>query len=439
VIKTLQQYKFLSIFIVSIHLVYFLTALYFEGIYTIDSPGYLFQAQNLVNFHSVYAGNYKLPLLADYFAFRPPFYGYFIVVCKFFYQSDYSVLFAQNIIAIVLIFYVLHFVNKLGVKSKIINLCFPICLIFYPAHFVYTNTIMSDSIFEAMVFALFYQTYYCFQKPSFGKIMVISFVIAISMITKPVSILIGLLVCLVLLFAPKYPKIYLAPVIILPLLAYFSFGYAVKKETGYFQFTSMKSFVAVRCLVKYSAANAYGANYSDSLCAAIVQNADAQPSLADRFNYIDSSCNQFLLHHKMAFFKTYLKGCLTFIFDPGRYDLYKLFNANNDQALGMYQTLQQFGIKAMLKFLFGLNFFGLLCLAILAIWNTLVAIVFVLFFIKSKYEFFLKLLIAMFVLYFLFTTGVLGVSRYRVHIFPILLTTVLLWANQFLFPKTSHD
>ncbi len=434
-IKTLQQYKNLSIFIVAIHLVYFFISLYFGGIYTIDSPGYLFQAKNLVQYHSVYAGDYTIKLLPDYFAFRPPLYAGFIIVCKFFVNSNYSILFVQNVLAIIMMFYVIHWLVQLEVKAKILNIIIPIYLVFYPAHFVYANTIMSDTIFEVFTFALFYQTYRFYQSPNLQKALFIGFIIALSLLTKPVSILIGLLVCLVLLFVKNYNKIYIAFALIFPLIAYFSFGFAVKKETGYFQFTSMKSFVALRCLVKYSASNAYGVDYADSLCTAIVNGADAQVTMAKRFDYLDSSCNTFIANHKLAFLKVYSKGCITFLFDPGRYDLYKLFNANNDNALGMYQTLQQFGIKAMLKFLFGLNFLGLIALAFLAIWNVIVVIVFILFLLKTNYSIILKILIAVFVFYFLLTTGVLGVSRYRIHISPMLLMAFVLWTNQSLIAR----
>lgn len=429
-IKTLQQYKFLSIFIISIHLVYFLVALYFNGIYTVDSPGYLFQAQNLLKYHSLYAGDLMLPIQNDYFALRPPFYAFFIIVCKSIYHSDYSVLFIQNIIAIILILNVLKIASELGVKSKILNFVLPICLVFYPAHFVYANTIMSDTIFEVMVFLLFKTTYSFYQNPTLKKALSIGLIIAVALITKPVSILIGLLVCGVMLFIKNYNKIYIAYLLVFPAMAYLSLSFAVQQETGYFQFTSMKSFAAVRCLVKYSAANAYGPDYADSIASAIVSQSEQQATLAQRYQYIDSSCNHFLANHKMAFLKVYVKGCLTFMFDPGRYDLYKLFNANNDNALGMYQTLQQYGIKTTLQFLLGINFWGLLALAILICWNILVVIVFILFLLKTHSPTFLKLLIALFVMYFLLTTGVLGVSRYRIHIYPILLMAILLWANQ---------
>jgi hypothetical protein len=392
----------------------------------------LFQAKNLVQYHSVYAGDYTIKLLPDYFAFRPPLYAGFIIVCKFFVNSNYSILFVQNVLAIIMLFYVIHWLVQLEVKAKILNIIIPIYLVFYPAHFVYANTIMSDTIFEVFTFALFYQTYRFYQSPNLQKALFIGFIIALSLLTKPVSILIGLLV---LLFVKNYNKIYIAFALILPLIAYFSFGFAVKKETGYFQFTSMKSFVAVRCLVKYSASNAYGADYADSLCTAIVNGADAQVTMAKRFDYLDSSCNTFIANHKLAFLKVYSKGCITFLFDPGRYDLYKLFNANDDNALGMYQTLQQFGIKAMLKFLFGLNFLGLVALAFLAIWNVIVVIVFILFLLKTNYSIILKILIAVFVFYFLLTTGVLGVSRYRIHIFPMLLMAFVLWTNQSLIAR----
>jgi hypothetical protein len=179
VIKTLQQYKNLSIFIVAIHLVYFLIAIFFGGIFTIDSSGYLFQANNLVQFHSVYAGDYTINLLPDYFAFRPPFYAFFIIVCKFFVNSNYSVLLVQNVLAIIMLFYVIHWLVQLEVKAKVLNTIIPIYLVFYPAHFVYANTIMSDTIFEVFTFALFYQTFNFYQSPNFKKAMFIGLIIAL--------------------------------------------------------------------------------------------------------------------------------------------------------------------------------------------------------------------------------------------------------------------
>lgn len=191
-IKTLQQYKNLSIFIVAIHLVYFLIAIFFGVIFTIDSPGYLFQANNLVQYHSVYVGDYNLKLLPDYFAFRPPLYAGFIILCKLILNSNYTILFIQNVLAIIMLFYVIHWLVQLKVKAKILNIIIPIYLLFYPAHFVYANTVMSDTIFEVFTFALFYQTYRFYQSPNLKKALLIGFIIALSLLTKPVSILIGL-------------------------------------------------------------------------------------------------------------------------------------------------------------------------------------------------------------------------------------------------------
>ncbi len=439
-IKTLQQYKFLSIFIVCVHALYFFTALHFKGIYTVDSEGYLYLANNLMEYQSVYAGNLFQPLLVDYFALRPPLYGYFIAFSKAVYASDFTVLFFQNILSLGLFFYLLKLLRHLAISTKITHIVIPVYLILYPAHFVYTNTIMSETLFEVLIFALFYHTYLFYTKPSVWRIFVISLIIGLAMLTKPVAILIGLVIIGLIVFIKPFKISYILVGVSIPFIAYFSYGYAVKAETGYFQFTSMKSFATLRCLVKYSAADVYGSDYADSLCTAIYDGGNQQATVAERFNYIDSSSNRFLLNHKLAFAKIYLKGCGVYLLDPGRYDLYKLINQNNDHVSGMFETLHQHGARAMVKYLFKINPLGLLILGLLFCWNIVVVIAFAAMVFKVNNYAVIKWLIVLFVLYFIFTTGMMGISRYRVHVFPLLLLAFCLWANQSAYiKKILHD
>ncbi|MES2656051.1 MAG: hypothetical protein V4620_10710 [Bacteroidota bacterium] len=437
-IKTLQQYKFLSIFIVCIHVLYFFVALHFKGIYTVDSEGYLYLANNLIEYQSVYAGNLLQPLLVDYFALRPPLYGYFIAFSKAIYASDFTVLFLQNILSLGLFFYLLKLLKHLAIPAKVSNIVIPVYLILYPAHFVYTNTIMSETVFEVLIFALFYHTYFLYTKPSLSRVFVISLIIGLAMLTKPVAILIGFIIIGLMVFIKPFKISYVLVGVCIPCIAYFSYGYAVKAETGYFQFTSMKSFATLRCLVKYSAADVYGSSYADSLCTSIYDGGNKQVTVAERFNYIDSSSNQFLFNHKLALAKIYLKGCGVYLLDPGRYDLYKLINQNNDHVSGMFETLHQQGVKAMVKYLFKINPIGLLVLGLLFCWNIIVVIAFTAMVFKVNNP--IKWLVVLFVLYFIFTTGMMGISRYRVHIFPLLLLSFCLCANQSNFIKKHlHD
>ncbi len=440
VIKTLQQYKFLSIFIVSMHVLYFFTALHFKGIYTVDSNGYLYLAYNLIHYHSVYCGDFMQPILVDYFALRPPLYGYFIAFCKGIYNSDFTLLFFQNLLSIGLFFYILQFLTILNVRKAIINWAMPIYMVFCPAHFIYANTIMSETLFEVLVFTLFYQTYCFYKNPSNKRAFAISLVIGLAMITKPVAILIGFIIIGMMIFGKSFKITYLIIGISIPIFTYFTYANAVKQESGYFQFTSMKSFATLRCLVKYSAADAYGANYADSLCSSIFENGNKKTNTEAIFNYIDSSCNYFLLHHKMSFAKIYIKGCAIYLLDPGRYDLYKLVNKNNDNVSGMFEILHQHGLSAMIKYLFNINIVGLLLLFVLACWNIGIVIICFLLLYKIRKGDIIKWLILLFILYFVLTTGMMGISRYRVHIFPILLIAFTLWLNQsLLFKKYIHD
>ena len=422
------KYKQLVLFIILIHAVYFGMALYFQGIYTVDSIGYLFQADNIIHHHSLYSEDFSKPILPDYFSFRPPLYSLFILFCKSIFCSNYFVLFIQNLVSISLFFWIIKFCDELKIKKKHTQLFIPLYLIFYPAQFVYVNTIMSEILFQFLLFCAFYYSYRIMLNTTFKNSILMCLFFALAMITKPVSLLIGLSVILFLLLKKRLNTFkLLVPILLLP-ATFLVVSFINKDATGYFHFTSVKSIFLVKYMVKYTAVSAYNEEYADNLVSRIMNEADKKTSYEMRLKYMDEMGYKFINEHKTDFVKLFAKGCIAFMIDPGRYDIYKFYEIKNGTIEG-YHTFHTKGANAFVEFIKTAPLFVVIVLAFNLLWNVVVLTFFIFIFFSKKIPAILKILIGIFIFYIMLSTGVLGLSRYRVPIFPQLLIAFLLFVQ----------
>lgn len=86
--------------LILLHAIFFLFALTFANIFTPDSPEYLQQAVNILYHGSFYAQNWDHAHIAFFQTLRPPLYGLFIMVVKLVVDSNFAVLFVQDILSI---------------------------------------------------------------------------------------------------------------------------------------------------------------------------------------------------------------------------------------------------------------------------------------------------------------------------------------------------
>src|SRR5687767_336301 len=84
--------KKFTFYLVFLHLLFFTAALFIKGIYTLDSPEYLFIAQNIKDYGISYNADFKSEIMTDFYSLRPPLYGLFILAFKLLINSDLFVL-----------------------------------------------------------------------------------------------------------------------------------------------------------------------------------------------------------------------------------------------------------------------------------------------------------------------------------------------------------
>lgn len=417
--QAIGKYKQLLLFIIILHLVYFFLALHFGGIYTVDSVGYQWQATNITQHGSLYSEDFSKPVRPDYYSFRPPLYALFIIAAKTVVNSDYFLLILQNLLSILTCFWVISFAESLSLNTRVVKVVSFVYLLCYPAAFIYCNTVMSDSLFYFLLWGAFYFSYRFWQTSSNRHMSLMSLFFVLCMLTKPVSLLLGIVVW-IWFVAKRRMKF---PVAIVPVFfigaTYSVISYTNQNETGYYHYSSVKSFFLVKYMAKYTAADQGGEAFADSLVAGIMNKADAATSYEQRLNIMDAEALAFLSGHKLAFAKLFGKGCLAFFLDPGRFDVYQLLNRNTDDFPGLYHLIYTKGIlNGLNEFITNAPSVVLVYLSGCFCFNLFVFILFLRFVFSRSVKPFLKCLILLFVCYIMLSTGVLGLSRYRTAVFP---------------------
>ncbi len=426
----------LWVFLISIHAVYFVITLQLGTIYTVDSPGYLHQAANLINHHSWYAEDWNAPVLDDYFSFRPPLYACFIIVCKGIISSDYFILFVQNLISIFNILLLFRIFHLCGFSERVTLRVLILVVLFYPAQFIHANLVMTEIIFQGLLLLIFYVTLKFWQSGSFIHAAILSLLLGISLLTKPVVIMLGMLLAIMVMIRCRETKNAwpLLPFLFVPIIFHL-ICLQNKHSTGYYHFSSVKPVFHLKYNAKYTLVSRFGESYADSCISAQMEVIETQPDYAHRYELMQGSANEIIKQYPFDYLKIYVKGLVAFFVDPGRYDLFHLFGINDAGFNGLYHELNVRGLPALWDFAKKAPVGVLFILLINLLWNLFVGLCFVWFIFHKKAPVFLRLLVFVFVAYIAGATGVLGLSRYRVPVYPLLCIAVCFASNHFYFAR----
>ena len=172
--------------IIFIHVVYFMLSIIFGGIYTLDSPEYIYTAANLLQNGISYAGNLVVENpTPDLYSLRPPGYGIFILCCSFFSKNHYFILFIQNVFSIAILFSVYKFLHhKISYSNGLI--LFWIGLIFFPVYFILVNMIMADAPLAFVLVLALYSLQKYLERNHLGYIFLFNLLLGLSVLIKPV-------------------------------------------------------------------------------------------------------------------------------------------------------------------------------------------------------------------------------------------------------------
>ncbi len=406
-----------------LHGLFFLFAYRAGNIYlTVDSTEYLNQADNIKYHASWYAGKWDQPHDDFLETRRPPLYASFLFLVKSVVDNDYFVLALQNLISIfclLLAYYLAQFI-----ANKEINpFYFLMPLLFFATQFIYANMIMADVLFQlCLMSAVFFFYRFAVNGKAHGFLW-FNIMIALAILTKPVMYLFWVVIAVVtlLLYAKNNLKLkntfYSAiPFAVVMLLSFYNY-----RQTGLFHYSSVNQ----KFISEYGAylsvgerGNEVAQNKIDSLLAV----AKAQPDFKSYSTYLDEESETLIKQNFGRFVMAQTKGMLQFFIDHGRWDLYAFFiNPDYVQKKGIQYYFRQDGLTGVFIYLKTFNLLLLVYLIFTTAVNIFLAYTLFRFFLRTRTNYVLRLMIACLIFYQAIFTSVVGCSRYRMAIYPMLL------------------
>jgi|WetSurMetagenome_2_1015567.scaffolds.fasta_scaffold08272_7 4-amino-4-deoxy-L-arabinose transferase-like glycosyltransferase len=410
--------------IVIIHISYFIIAIIYKNIYMADSYEYLQQAFNLKNYANLYCLDFNQPLDMHFFTKRPPLYGLFIMTLKIIINSNYFVLFVQNVLSLLNIIGIVKLLEdyNLTINYKKALL---ILLIFLPVQFIYSNMIMSEILLQTLLFWSFYYFYLYIKEEKLSYIFISNIFLSLAVLTKPVLLLFWIpnLILLLFLFWKKRKVAIIISGLIMPAVI-FLFSLYNFYTTGCFHYSSTKQMSIVGYNSAFLFVNVYGEEEGQKKSAEIRRHLDSIGNFNELITEEDKIGYETIMNHKYEYAKFQIKGMINFFLDPGRFDINNFLGIKEENNSGLLYALTKNGYSGVFNFILKQPIYIIAYIIIMMIANILMVVSMINFIFVKSIKIELKMFIFLIVFYLCLFSGPLGTMRYKVHIIPLLLFTI---------------
>jgi hypothetical protein len=428
--NTITAYRFLAV-AVCVHVVYFLLAFYFKNILLVDSFGYLMQADNMQTNGSWYAEDWGATLLPDYFSIRPPLYAWFIIGIQRINSSLFAILLVQNVLSIFNLYQTYKFTQQFDASNKVPQWFWYAAIVCYPAQMIHANFVMTEILFQTFLLQLFIFMYYTFEQPKPTFLCWVVVLLSLCLLLKPVSLLLPFISLAIVIWAIiRHKKNGLLLLLFLvPLATYHLICKQHQHATGHYHYSSIQQINLLKYNARYTLIHAHNETYADSVIAHTMLQANVQPSFYQRLGVMDSAAKHILVTYPISATYVWLKGMAAFFIDPGRFDLFQFTAIEKKQSVGLMHQLQTQGASAIITYLKQAPLVVLAILLMSLVWNILLVVLLCNFLRKAiQYKKYIAygFIAFLFMAYIAFASGPVGVSRYKVPVYPLLLITATL-------------
>ncbi|MDQ3140970.1 MAG: hypothetical protein M3Q56_01860 [Bacteroidota bacterium] len=408
--------------LILIHAIFFLLAIHFNSIYLSDSFEYLFQAENLHLHHSYYANEYALPLQEEYQTVRTPIYGLFIYLTQWISTSHFWTLFIQNILSISTLTSLLYILKK---NNTALDWKILLSLILFPSQMIYSNMIMSEIVFQLILFWSFLFLWKYSMSKNLNQLLVYNLLLAAAVYTKPVMMYFWVInMFLMLYFFLQNRKIsillfaFILPLSIL-LLCWRNFI-----VTDYFHFSYIKTNNLYNYNTEILLEYQYGASKADSITDQWVS-ASKHLNFKERCEYLEEKSIAIIRSNWVYYLLLQVRGMFRFFIDPGRYDIVSFIpSLNSSSEISFFGLLDQKGFKGITQYFNAVSIPFLAFLLLSSIWNVYTLFLFVKNLFNTKINFLLRSFATIYIFYICFMSGPLGCSRFKLAIFPIFILII---------------
>ncbi|MFN5026011.1 MAG: hypothetical protein ACK5HJ_09710 [Bacteroidota bacterium] len=411
--------------VIGVHVAAFIWAFSSGNIYLADSSGYLHQAFNLKTYGSWYSEDWNAPLLLDYFSYRTPGYAIFILCCKFIWDSVWSVLLFQNILSIYTCYVILRQLEKSSVTAAHIRYIMYTFLLLYPAQVMLANMVMSEMLFQFLLIQFFLALVRYSETPHYKTLVAPSLWLVCLIATKPVALFLPAVavVCIATInFRISLKRTALHGILVAAIAGISIHAICTQQvhQLGYYHFSSIKPVTMQRYYAKFILANEYGRQVADDWndrCYSRLQNCS---TYKERYELMQHMGDSVVKKYPLTAIYLYTKGAAAMLLDPGRHELVRFTGLDNPALPGLFYTIQSGGYGGIRSYLQSIPLPALLLLILSLLWNVSALFLLVVYILRVHHKAVYKRILLLIVAYMVLTTGMLGISRYRSAIMPLL-------------------
>jgi hypothetical protein len=189
-------------------------------------------------------------------------------------------------------------------------------------------------------------------------------------------------------------------------------------------------------MAKYTNGQIYGEAYADAAQEQIMAKANAAKTYGERYELMNHEGKEIIAQHPLFFAWFNVKGWLACMIDPGRFEWVHFLNLSEGSYLGLYHVIHTQGlVNGIIEFISNAPLGLLLILLICLLSNVLISIALLSTLFNKQVPLILRICIFLFIGYILASTGVLGLSRYRIAFAPLLWISFIIFVEKYLSKK----
>lgn len=400
--------------LILVHALWFCGAVFiWKRPYSYDSAEYIQLATNLQK-GFYYSGNSVLPVEMHLLTLRPPLYAVFIgITWMLFGKATWILLLLQNIISIASCILIMHTFRRFypDMKSKAI---YWVLILLYPMQMVFANMVFCDILLQFFLMLYIRQLLFFQKDPRPKRFLLMSVWLIAAVLTKPIVYpFLFLHGGYALWCAIRSGKLKVLVNGVLPLVAVMLYGLWNYHQTGLFHISSIQSYNLLEYNVKEYYLFKYGPEETERRMDGIHQQLRPAENFGDRYRLSAKIAAQKIREELPGYLAFHLLKSAQLFFDPNKleFDIFtRQFRYINNNQGSFFSSFRENGWRGGWLYLKHYPFLPVLLLAPLT--GLIRLLGFLLFLFQRKNDLTIRILMAVFVLYFAAVTGPVANARY---------------------------
>gem|GEM_PF-2655833 len=380
-----------------------------------NATEYIITADNLRNEGTLYSGDLSQHIETEGYTRYSPGYPLILLLTRLFTQSFVPLILLQLALSMLSFITMLRVFQPEG-YARILAAVF---ILFYPAQFIYTNLVLPEILFQFLLMMAAFILYRYLQKEKFRLLFSYQLMIVLAILVRPMLypfIILNMILFLVLYYRYRQRLLIISSLIpVVFVIIYASFN---QQRTGYFHVSSIHETRLVEHHLYYYLMDQRGEEEAQVITGEIKTNCGRETDFSKRSECLADAATSIFKEDPLRYGWFLLKGTGRLFIDPGGDQLYHFFGMESSGDQGFVHQANKSGIKGAWEYL-RLQQTGMIILLILvAVFNLLRAVGFLLFLFNRKIDMAFRLFLFFLAGFLAVASGPLGMP---VSMLPLVL------------------